>query len=178
MSDQYEPDLDGEEAQGDQPESSTIKALRDQLKAEAKARREAEKEAAEGRALRSAIEQEKREADVKARFEEAGVPSSFAAFYLKEDNPPEDVSEWAQQYGINPQAAQPAATSQTFTGGLPAVPGVVGVPGAAGPTKMSREDFDYLMRTDPQKALSMRPDQIAWRNRGTQETIQEVSRLR
>ncbi len=162
MSDEMEYPEDGE-GLGDQPESSTIKQLREAADAATKRAKAAEKEARELREFKESQESLLRETTVKEKFREAGLPENAAALYLRDDTAPEDVTEWASQYGFTAGATQ----SQTIAP-PPGFTPTVGTP--PGPQAMSREEFDKLVKTDPQAAFSRATKQgVAWRHQASRD---------
>jgi hypothetical protein len=162
VSDQLEYE-EVEEGQGESPESSTIKQLREAADAANKRAKAAEKEARELREFKESQESLLRETTVKEKFREAGLPENAATLYLKDDTAPEDVTEWASQYGFTAGAAQ----SQTIAP-PPGFTPTVGTP--PGPQAMSRDEFDALVKTDPQAAFARATKQgVSWRHQASRE---------
>lgn len=168
MPDQYEEDL-GEQAPapvptGEDLDNQTIKDLRAQL-------RKAEREATEGRRFREQFEASQREQQMVDRFREAGLPDSLAKLALREETPPEDVTEWAKQYGVLPQqVTAPAATSLTIAPPPTYSPTVGGTP--PGAQAISQEELRQMRRTDPARAAQyIRQGLVNWKDPRSAEVI-------
>lgn len=123
----------------------------------------AEARAAEAEKTANAAQSELRQYKATVTFEKSGLLPKHAELFLKA-NPdaevtPEAVSDFAHEYGLVTEAAPPSTEEPKSEGGNPALSafqnagggGTEGAAPAAQP-KMSREEFDALLASNPAAA--------------------------
>lgn len=145
-------DLDDPQA-GDSRQERNFKQLRERAKAEKEAREAAEKRLAELEEADKLRAAETRRVELKLALTSAGLPESFASVVPADVEPTKDaVTSFAVSIGYiqapAPDAYAPAPVAPAANAGfVPLTAGGHGVP-----DRVSYEEFQTLLRTNPQKA--------------------------
>jgi hypothetical protein len=161
-------DNDGNPITGE-GDNSTIRQMRAEIKAAREEAAATAAETAELREFKANADRVAQESAVKAKFTEAGLPEGLVRLYMKEEQPPENVVEWAAQFNVAP------ASSETRAFGSHTPPAGVQV---VGTQKLSVMELEGLWRSDPAAAIqAIDGDRVSYPNLDAQRRA-EANRAR
>jgi hypothetical protein len=148
MADPANP-LDDED--DDSPENPVIKEIREAQKRAEKQAKDAQKERDAMAAQLAEFQAKEKENQVGEVFTKVGLSPKHARLFLK-DSPEGETTEdsvraWAEANDLAPKSSEDTSPAATYT------PGPAGVAPQAG-NKISEEELDKLMRTDPAAAVA------------------------